>query len=71
MESHRKAKGKIIKELSPVSSCNEKAVMRFMCKDRDTTPAMGVVTRQIVGKRLRYKDLIADNGLSMSSGARS
>ena len=38
-------------------------------RDMDTIDMMGVLARGIVGKRLRYRDLIADNGLP--SGARS
>ena len=38
-------------------------------RDMDTIDMMGVLARGIVGKRLRYRELIADNGLS--SGARS
>ena len=35
----------------------------------DTAAQMAVVTAGLIGKRLMYRDLIADNGLS--SGARS
>ena len=38
-------------------------------RDMDTIDMMAVLARGIVGKRLRYRDLIADNGLP--SGARS
>ncbi len=42
---------------------------RHNIRPRCTSEQMGVAARQMVGKRLRYKDLITDNGLS--SGARS
>ena len=38
-------------------------------RDLDTIDMMVVLVRGLVGKRLRYRDLIADNGLP--SGARS
>ena len=41
---------------------------RHNIRNADTTDQMGIVARQAVGKRLRYRELIADNGLS--SGAR-
>ncbi len=42
---------------------------RHNLRDRDTIDIMSAVAEGGVGKRLRYRDLIADNGLS--SGARS
>ena len=36
---------------------------------RDTEDQMSIIARQLVGKRLRYRELIADNGLD--SGARA
>ena len=42
---------------------------RHNMRDRDTIDMMGTVADGGVGKRLRYRELIADNGLS--SGARS
>ena len=42
---------------------------RHNIRNADTVDMMGIVARQTVGKRLRYADLIADNGLP--SGARS
>ena len=42
---------------------------RHNMRDRDTIDMMGAVADGGVGKRLRYRELIADNGLS--SGARS
>ncbi len=42
---------------------------RHNMRERDTIDMMGVVADGGVGKRLRYRELIADNGLS--SGARS
>ena len=41
---------------------------RHNIREADTEDQMATVARQIVGHRLRYADLIADNGLS--SGAR-
>jgi len=41
---------------------------RHNLRDKDTMDMMGAVAKQSVGKRLRYKDPIADNGLT--SGAR-
>ena len=41
---------------------------RHNMRNADTIDMMGIVARQSVGKRLRYQDLIADNGLP--SGAR-
>lgn len=42
---------------------------RHNIREADTEDQMAIVARQAVGKRLRYRDLIADNGLP--SGARS
>ena len=42
---------------------------RHNVRETDTADQMVGLTRGMVGKRLRYQDLIADNGLS--SGARS
>ena len=42
---------------------------RHNIREADTEDQMAIVARQTVGRRLRYADLIADNGLS--SGARS
>ena len=42
---------------------------RHNVRDMDTADQMAIVARQTVGRRLRYCDLIADNGLP--SGARS
>ncbi len=42
---------------------------RHNIREADTEDQMAIVARQTVGKRLRYKDLTADNGLP--SGARS
>ena len=38
-------------------------------RDMDTTEQMTMMVRGAIGKRLKYRDLIADNGLA--SGARS
>ena len=42
---------------------------RHNIRDKDTIDQMGDIVRGMVGKRLKFSDLIADNGLS--SGARS
>ena len=42
---------------------------RHNIRESDTIQQMGTVAGNITGKRLRYRDLTADNGLS--SGARS
>ncbi len=42
---------------------------RHNVRDADTVAQMGAMARGMIGKRLRYADLIADNGLE--SGARS
>ena len=42
---------------------------RHNVRDMDTEDQMAIVARQVVGHRLRYRELIADNGLP--SGARS
>ena len=42
---------------------------RHNIRNADTEDQMAIVARQTVGKRLRYRDLTADNGLS--SGART
>ena len=44
-------------------------VMRHNIRDADTIDQMKTLAASLVGKRLRYQDLIADNGLD--SGARS
>ena len=41
---------------------------RYNVRNTDTVDQMGIIAWQTVGKRLRYRELIADNGLS--SGAR-
>ena len=42
---------------------------RHNLRDEDTLVLMGLVVRGFEGKRLKYRQLIADNGLD--SGARS
>ena len=42
---------------------------RHNIRDRDTIDQMGDIVRGMAGKRLKFSDLTADNGLS--SGARS
>jgi hypothetical protein len=42
---------------------------RHNVRDLDTAAQMSALARGMVGKRLRYRDLVADNGLE--SGARS
>ena len=42
---------------------------RHNARDQDTIDQMADVLRGMVGKRLQYEDLIADNGLA--SGART
>jgi len=42
---------------------------RHNIRNADTTDQMAIIARQTIGKRLRYRELIADNGLP--SGARS
>ena len=42
---------------------------RHNVRDQDTIDQMADILRGMIGKRLQYKDIIADNGVS--SGARS
>ena len=42
---------------------------RHNLREEDTIDIMAAVTASMIGKRLRYRDLIADNGLP--AGARS